>query len=90
MCVVETSSAGREYKVRDMAQADFGCVFHTCFHSLARSFARATFAEPIGWTRARGRARPAACEIRLALRGWGDLVTTARGRDGDGETRTVR
>ena len=26
MCVVETSSAGREYKVRDMAQADFGCV----------------------------------------------------------------
>ena len=26
MCVVETSSAGREYKVRDMAQADFGYV----------------------------------------------------------------
>jgi len=26
MCVVETSTAGREYKVRDMAQADFGCV----------------------------------------------------------------
>jgi len=25
MCVIETSSAGREYKVRDMAQADFGC-----------------------------------------------------------------
>jgi len=24
MCVIETSSAGREYKVRDMAQADFG------------------------------------------------------------------
>ena len=24
MCVVETSTAGREYKVRDMAQADFG------------------------------------------------------------------
>ena len=26
MCVIETSSAGREYKVRDMAQADFGYV----------------------------------------------------------------
>ena len=26
MCVVKTSSAGREYKVRDMAQADFGYV----------------------------------------------------------------
>jgi hypothetical protein len=26
MCVIETSTAGREYKVRDMAQADFGCV----------------------------------------------------------------
>jgi hypothetical protein len=25
MCVIETSTAGREYKVRDMAQADFGC-----------------------------------------------------------------
>jgi hypothetical protein len=24
MCVIETSTAGRDYKVKDMAQADFG------------------------------------------------------------------
>jgi len=37
MCVIETTTAGREYKVRDMAQADFGCVRRVDDVSRARS-----------------------------------------------------
>lgn len=77
MCVVETSSAGREYKVRDMAQADFGCV--RCADALdANSFdSRATEGTTTRMIRT--------SRVRGGDRDGGDRC--ARGRAREGGTR---
>ena len=87
MCVIETTTAGREYKVRDMAQADFGCVSRVDGDSRSRSRCRPDrasagggerSARAIGRRRDRGNARVVGESVR------GKLFTRTRGRAGGG------